>query len=542
MKKILSGNITLSILSGFILCIGWTQLGIGWATFIAFVPILIILERILKDNRKRKGLRFFGLCYISLFIWNVISTWWIYYATLAGAIAAIVISTSLMAVVMCISFFSFKTFGRRMGYITFIVNWIAFEYLFMNSQISWPWLILGNSFSNNISLIQWYEYVGHLGGSLWIMIINVMTYELLRQITLKEKIKEIRSYSIGLICLVFIPITFSLIRYHTYEERGKDIDIVIIQPNIDPYNEKFDNLKIEDQLNIILNEAYKVADKGVDYFIAPETAIPNYMWEDELNEDPCIESLRAFIFQYPDAKFIIGANTRTLYKNGTNKTKTSGKLGRTEHYADIFNTSLQIDTSDNILIYHKSKLVPGVEMMPYPKIFGFLHELMVDLGGMTGSNGTQEKRSVFPNNKLELNVGVPICYESAYGEFMSGFVNEGANVLFVITNDGWWNDTPGYKQHMSFSKLRAVESRRSIARSANTGISCFINQRGDILKELGWWKRGALREIIKANDKITFYTKYGDFIPRMALVFAIIIFVIQITNGIFIRIKNRNEK
>jgi apolipoprotein N-acyltransferase len=95
--------------------------------------------------------------------------------------------------------------------------------------------------------------------------------------------------------------------------------------------------------------------------------------------------------------------------------------------------------------------------------------------------------------------------------------------LFVITNDGWWGDTPGYHQHNAFSCVRAIETRRSIARSANTGISCFINQRGEILQKLGWWKRDAIKGTINANDKITFYVKHGDYIARIARFFALIV-------------------
>jgi apolipoprotein N-acyltransferase len=537
MKKILNNNIILSVLSGLILCLGWTQLGIGWTIFIGFIPLLFVMENLLNSNKKRKAARFLGLSYISFFIWNAISTWWIKYSTTPGAIAAIAISSLLMAFIMYINIHSFKFFGRRVGYIAFVVNWITFEYLFMNSEISWPWLILGNAFSNNISLIQWYEYVGHLGGSLWIMIINVIIYEIIRLTLLKRKTKN---YVIGLSCLIFVPIVFSLVIYYTHEDQGTDVDIVVIQPNIDPYNEKFASLSLDSQIDIILNEAYEVADNNVCYFIAPETAIPNYMPEDELNEEYSVILIKEFLNEYPNAKFIIGATTRTYYENGIGKTITSRKINNTNNYYDIFNTSLQIDTSDNVCVYHKSRLVPGVEMMPYPKIFGFLQDLMINLGGIPGSLGTQKERSVFPNDNLGINIGAPICYESAYGEFIGEFVQKGANLLFVITNDGWWRDTPGYKQHRSFSKIRAVETRKSIARSANTGISCFINQRGEVLQELGWWQRGTLRKTIKANDKITLYTKYGDFLARMSLVASIIILVIQIVNSVLTKLKIRD--
>ena len=87
-------------------------------------------------------------------------------------------------------------------------------------------------------------------------------------------------------------------------------------------------------------------------------------------------------------------------------------------------------------------------------------------------------------------------------------------IIFIITNDGWWGNTPGYKQHASFASLRAIENRKSVARSANTGISCFINQRGDITQATKWWVPTAINGIINKNNETTFYTQNGDLIGQ----------------------------
>jgi apolipoprotein N-acyltransferase len=95
-------------------------------------------------------------------------------------------------------------------------------------------------------------------------------------------------------------------------------------------------------------------------------------------------------------------------------------------------------------------------------------------------------------------------------------VKNGAELLFIMTNDGWWEDTPGHRQHFIYAKLRAIECRRSIARSANTGISCFINQRGDVIQQTAYWEEDAIQNTINKNDRITFYVKYGDILGRIA--------------------------
>ncbi len=202
-------------------------------------------------------------------------------------------------------------------------------------------------------------------------------------------------------------------------------------------------------------------------------------------------------------------------------TTTARKFKLSEGFYDMYNTAMLIDNKGSIQLYHKSKLVPGVEKMPYPAIFGFLENFSIDLGGASGSLGSQDERAVFLTSG-----GVPIapsiCYESIYGEFMSEYINNGGEVIFIITNDGWWADTPGYRQHMHYARLRAVENRRAIARSANTGISCFINQRGDITKKSTWWVEDVLKETINLNKELTFYTRYGDYIARISLFISVI--------------------
>ncbi|MCK5169803.1 MAG: apolipoprotein N-acyltransferase, partial [Bacteroidales bacterium] len=119
-----------------------------------------------------------------------------------------------------------------------------------------------------------------------------------------------------------------------------------------------------------------------------------------------------------------------------------------------------------------------------------------------------------------------------YGEFVTDYIKNGADFIFVITNDGWWGNTAGYKQHLNYSQLRAIETRRSIARSANTGISAFINQRGEILSRTQWWVRDAIKDTIKANTELTFYVKYGDYIGRLAGFLAIFIFLYAFVQSI----------
>jgi apolipoprotein N-acyltransferase len=127
---------------------------------------------------------------------------------------------------------------------------------------------------------------------------------------------------------------------------------------------------------------------------------------------------------------------------------------------------------------------------------------------------------VFYNKDKSVGVATVICYESVFGEYLADFVRSGANLIFIITNDGWWRDSPGYVQHLNYAKLRAIETRCPIARCANTGISCFINEKGELYNETRWWEPATISARLQPNNEKTFYVRFGDVLSKLALVLA----------------------
>jgi apolipoprotein N-acyltransferase len=184
-------------------------------------------------------------------------------------------------------------------------------------------------------------------------------------------------------------------------------------------------------------------------------------------------------------------------------------------------------------------LVPGPEKMPFKRLLSPIQEVAFDLGGTVGSLGLDDDRKVF-YSKDQQSVAAPlICYESIYGGFVAEFVRNGANILMVITNDGWWGNTAGHKQHLAYARLRAVECRRSIARSANTGISGFVTQRGDLIEATPYWVQDARKAILKTNNEITLFVKFGDFAGRISVFLTALLFLISLT--IFFKKKSRHH-
>jgi apolipoprotein N-acyltransferase len=178
---------------------------------------------------------------------------------------------------------------------------------------------------------------------------------------------------------------------------------------------------------------------------------------------------------------------------------------------DIYNTGIYLEKNKKAALYYKSKLVPGVEKMPYPQVFKFLEKYAIDEGGISGSLGVQEEREVF-DVQGKFKIAPVICYESVFGEYVSDYVKKGANVICIITNDGWWGNTPGYREHFNYARLRAIETRRTVLRSANTGISGVINEKGISSHETNWWEPAVVEATFTPSSYLTFYVKHGDYL------------------------------
>jgi len=511
-------RLLLSIFSGLLLSFAWPVDGFYPLIFIAWVPLLM-LENDLNTSAKTPR-TFFGYSFITVLVWNIITTWWIKNASFGGALMAIVANSIIMAFVLYLFHFIKVKKGEKIGYMALIAFWMTFEYIHLRWDITWPWLHLGNVFANQIEIIQWYEFTGVFGGTLWVLLVNVLCFKII-----KYKIAQlpVKSLCLKVLSLLIIPILVSLIIYVTYAEKSNPLNVVAVQPNIDPYNEKFSGLSSTQQLEKLLEITNGKLDQETDYLVCPETALVEYIWEDRMHESSDLKKLDSLLKAYPKLNILIGASTLKVFLPGETVSSTARKFGNTQRYFDSYNTALQLDASGTIQIYHKSKLVPGVEKMPWPAVFKYIEKFAIDLGGISGSLGMQEERVAFFTEDKSFAAGPIVCYESVYGEYVGEYIKKGANFLAIITNDGWWGDTPGYRQHLQYGALRAIETRRSIVRSANTGITATINQKGEIENKTLWWKEAAIKTTVNVNSKITFYTRFGDYLGLIAIFTAIAI-------------------
>jgi len=522
MKK----NILLSILSGLLLWIAWPPTPYTtWLLFVGFVPMLIAMENIIRSNNAKKGKKLFAVTFLGFFIWNTLCIYWVYNSLKdIGPLAALPISFipyslgPLLMSTACWLYYRLRISTKR-GWSLFglVCFWIGYEYLHQNWDLAFPWMTLGNGFATTHQWVQWYEYTGVYGGTIWIWILNILIFLIytgLREANdKKSRLKLITSFVIVLIA----PLSLSLYRYYSYQEQVDPSNIVVAQPNIDPYA-KVSLIPPMEQIDTLIKISDSIGQRNTEFFIWPETAIDDEVNEDKIHKSNYVLAIQKFLDKYKNGNVITGAETYKLYN--TRATKTASPIDSGGMFIDNFNTALNIENSGHVQFYHKSKLVPGAESLPFGNALSFLKPAFEHLGGAAGSYGSQPEAGVFYSQE-GIGADPVICYESIWGEYVAQSVRKGAQFIAIITNDGWWENTSGKDQHLDYAKLRAIETRRWVCRSANTGISAFIDQRGDIVKQTPWWVKTAIKQDINLNSDFTFYVLYGDYLPKIASILAI---------------------
>ncbi len=519
----------LSVLTGIILSLGWPMNGFPFLLFVGFVPLLFVEDFICRRREFFHKYSIFKFAYIAFFTWNLITVWWIWNSTIVGGVMALFMNSMFMTLAFTIFHLGKRVFLNRPHAIYLLLfYWVAFEYLHLDWDLSFPWLNLGNGFAMHTKWIQWYEFTGTLGGTFWVMLINILVFKLIQSINFISKSRQPAIINgVSILLFLLVPMIISWIIFRNYEESGQEAEIIITQPNVDPWTEQY-TLPPSEVIKRNLGMAASLLSNETDFIVCPESAIQEDIWHRSVDNSRSIRQIRGFISKHPKLNIVIGASTFRMFGEDEPLSRSARKFGDVDKYYEAFNTALFVNAKEEIGFYHKSKLVPGPEKMPFQWVLRPLQNLVFDLGGTVGSLGLSPERTVFTSADGKFKAPAIICYESIYGDFCAEFVRNGANLLFIITNDGWWGNTAGHRQHFTFARLRAIETRRSVARSANTGISAFINQRGDVLQKSGYWQPDVLKAKLQANEEFTFYVKYGDYFGRISAFLSVFLILISI--------------
>jgi len=496
--------------SGSLLSLPWLGWFPEWILLIALFPIFLLEDELARRSPDNPYL-LFNYSLLGFWIWHLFTVWWLMEITFWGFLFLTVVNAMCMAFIWWLFYRMKQKFNQTLAYIALTSIWIGFEFFHHRWEIEWPWLCLGNGLASQPQIIQWYEYSGMLGGTLWILISNILVFSIWK----KLKARNYRALFTRLAMwslIVFIPVFWSLNRYDNEKETGETVEFVLLQPNVDPFTEKFSGLSPEQQLARLLNLSDLLISPQTNFVIGPETCLPEISEDDIGTTNPFIKPFMQRARQNRNLKFILGAMTKKNVPPGNPLPDAARFDEAGNRWYVLYNSALQIDSS-SVQIYHKSILVAGVEKMPFQRYFNFLKDHSLDLGGTSGSLGTQLSPTVFHS---QYSIAPIVCFESLFGKYVSRFVQKGAEFLVIITNDGWLQRASGYRQHLDVARIRAIESRRSVARSANTGISAFVNQRGEVIDATDWGKETGIRGQIRTNQKITIYVQYGDYLGRIA--------------------------
>jgi len=525
-------NLSLALTSGLLLGIPWIIPSFFFLIFIAWEP-LFQLEEDIRHNQNRYAL--FNYAFTGFLLWNILGSWWISQAQWLGAIF-IILANSLVQALVFWSASRVRTILRIPLFFPFLLIWMGYEHFHNIWDLAWPWLNLGNSLITAPKLIQWYEFTGVRGGSLWIILTNFAvfkTYEIYQ----KRGLGLMAPLGVGILLLLLVPSFVSYQIHRNFREGGETVKIALIQPNLDPYTEKFVPEKQVQHLEEFFRTAETICDNETQYLFGPETLIVQQIDEKNPLASPYYRQIMDFQQKHPRLNILLGVHS---YQKLGNDIPPGSRFDREKgFYYEAFNTALFLAPGSAPQFYHKTKLVPIFERMPFVKYLGFLGRFSLELGGYTGTYSYRQESTTFVSPDGSISILPIVCFESVFGLYCAQNLSQQKGFITMITNDGWWKNTPGYRHHYNFSPVRAIECRRDLVRVANTGISALIDARGMVTAQTPWWKKATLTGKVHLRQGRTFFARHGDYLGRISLALGILLIICGVIRNL--RAKNKNE-
>ncbi len=513
----------ISVSAGFLLAASFPPFGFPFLILPAFFLLLKLAEK--ADSGKQ--LAYWS--YPGFVLWNAISTYWLMYATFAGGLAAILANAVLMTIPLALMRRALlEKLDRGIQLLLIPAIWTSYEFLHFRWDLAWPWLSLGNAFADFPKLIQFIEFTGQLGITFISVLIatqifvGIKDYNTIRALNLPLKNwlyklesnpktgEPIQSASWILIMILgMIGISYSLYEESSSYAELPHAEVAVLQPNFDSYlpDAGFTDMWLAQENLVQLADSART--DSTQLILYPENSIQPLIQLNDRFSQQFRDSAQAW-----DVTIVSGLNEYVSYSPQEAPSVFRGiRYGRPY---DIFNSSMVWQADGSITPYRKYNLVPIVERMPFVELFAWLDVFdWINWGSFAGfGKGNQVVNAPFKKGKSS----VLICYDSVFPDWSRKYVLEGATLLGIITNDGWWGNTPGHEQHFSFGRLRAIESRRSIARSANNGISGFILPNGEVLSRTQYWERAYQTQKIPLNSELTFYVRFGDWLGWLSFI------------------------
>ncbi len=517
-------RVVLSVLSGAMLGCSFPPLPLGVLACFGLIPLLIVLS---ETDRIGPSLRY---GYLAMLVFHAITLNWTGdyveardpYMMIAGGLTMVAhplfyfIPLSLYVLVR-------RRLGEGFALAALPFLWVGYEYSHALSEWSFPWLTIGNSQTYDLARIQMVSVTGVYGLSFWILVLNVIGYQLYRTLRAAPSLRpSVRNVS----WLAALLLVFELPRvYGAWVLSGADtvpsdssraVTVGMIQANVDPWL-KWEGgaatLGLYERLTTRLVDS---AGKKPDLILWPETAVPyDVLYESNQGLRRSLEAVVASI----GTPVLTGMPHFVVYPDSAQAPPSARRMFTTGERYDAFNAAALFQPgTEEVPWYGKMKMVPLAERVPYADLFSSLDFLRwgVGIGGWQIGPDT----TIFVLRGNGARFSTMICYESVYPGFVAAFVRKGAEFITLITIDSWWDHMSGAYQHQQFAVLRAVENRRWIARCAVGGISCYIDPFGRVFDRTELFTQRLLSGTVWRRDDVTFYTAHIDLVGKMSLAVA----------------------
>ncbi len=395
----------------------------------------------------------------------------------------------------------------RWGAVACIAFYLSVEWFWAHGPIAMPGALLGHALANQLYFIQFIDITGVAGLSLWILCINMLLLLIMER---THPFREYKSIAALLLLLLSAP-AYGLWKLNSgiADPAAGTTRVAAIQPAVSSlaWSDEQDQSKVPFMMALtdsLLDANLPLKSKPPDVVLWPETALPVLT----NHQDSLLMNLMAWRKDKP-FELITGAILRTT----TGDPATS--------YA---NSVLLLPKQGAIQQYNKNWLVPFAEHVPFESWLAPLTNLRVDAGGIAGYQpGT--KQPLLQLTQTPTSIGVLVCFESLFGDYTRNNANNGASFLVTLSNIGWWGSQLAPAQYLAFSKLRAIESRRSLIINTVTGPAIIVDPMGNTIAQYGWMQRGVLLADIPHVSGHSFYVKHGDWLSLLGLVISMLLFI-----------------
>jgi apolipoprotein N-acyltransferase len=491
-------NILYAVLSGLLLTASFPPGKTAWVAWFALVPLLKSIGRASLYQTFKLGLIAGFTHYLTLVYWVVFVMG--HYGNLHWTVALSILA--LLALYLgcypaCFCVVLSLLRGSRFPALKAAALWVGLECVRSFLLTGFPWCLLGYSQFQRIEVIQIADLAGVYGVSFLIVLANALIYALLLDRSFSKAGSLKWESALGLL-IIAASLAYGFDRL-SHRKGGDSIEVAIIQGNIEQ-SIKWDPKYQEETVRIYRRLTLAASHQKPGLIVWPETSVPFFFQDDGKLGHEVLRIPREI-----SAYLLFGG---PAYKREKERTR-------------FYNRAYLLSPgSPSVDYFDKVHLVPFGEYVPLQRFLPFVKRLVVSAGDFASGE------KVGPIGPPELSLGVLICYESIFPEIARAHAKKGARILANLTNDAWFGMTSAPYQHFSMAVFRAVENRKPLIRAANTGISGFISDRGEILQEGGLFSEEILVMSLPVEaSSPTIYTRYGDVFAFGLLILSLIIFV-----------------